>query len=395
MICFELEKIFKTLKENNIYIELNFDDTNFTFLNEKLRDFLDQSKKNIDNYVELWDAMKKYTNHYEFIHTPIPEYNVCISKYTPISRAFYKMIEIIKFFNINNEDQIHSFHLAEAPGGFMEALCFLRENKKNEKHIGISLHDNNDKTTPFWKLGSSLFTKYKNKIEIENGISGDGDLYKTVNFLYLKNKYGNSMNLITADGGFDFSLDYNQQEKNMLRLLFTEICYALILQEPGGTFILKIFDIFLEQTVELLYILSLCYENVYVMKPSTSRSANSEKYVICKNFKNTININLVSKLFYSLQTLEKCPKMFISSILYNITIPSNYLNQIREINTIIGQNQLETINSTIMLIEQQPRKKDRIYQCIKENINKCVEWCIDNNIDYRNHLEKENVFIKS
>jgi len=131
------------------------------------------------------------------------------------------------------------------------------------------------------------------------------------------------------------------------------------------------------------------------MKPSTSRSANSEKYVICKNFKNEININLVSKLFYSLQTLEKCPKMFISSILYNITIPSNYLNQIREINTIIGQNQLETINSTIMLIEQQPRKKDRIYQCIKENINKCVEWCIDNNIDYRNHLEKENVFIKS
>ena len=394
MICFELEKIFKNLKEDDIYVKLQIDESDFTYLNEKLRNFLDQSKKNIDNYVELWDSMKKYTNHYEFIHTPIPEYNTCISKYTPISRAFYKMIEIINFFNISDEEEINSFHLAEAPGGFMEALCFLRENKQNEKHIGISLR-NNDKTTPFWKTDSSLFTKYKNKIEIENGLSGDGDLYKTGNFLYLKNKYGNGMNLITADGGFDFSLDYNQQEKNMLRLLFTEICYALVLQEPGGTFILKIFDIFLEQTVEMLYILSLCYENVYVMKPSTSRSANSEKYVICKNFKNTININIVTKIFYSLQTLEKFPKLFISSLLFNTTIPSSYLNQIREINTIIGQNQLETINSTIMIIEQQSRKKERIYQYVKENINKCIEWCIENNIEYRYHLEKENVFIKT
>jgi 23S rRNA U2552 (ribose-2'-O)-methylase RlmE/FtsJ len=394
MICFELQKIFKNLKENDINIELQIDESKFTFLNKKLRDFLEQSKKNIDNYVELWDSMKKYTNHYEFIHTPIPEYNTCISKYTPISRAFYKMIEIINFFNISNEKQLNSFHLAEAPGGFMEALCFLRENKQNEKHIGISLH-NNDNTTPFWKRDSSLFTKYKNKIEIENGLTRDGDLYKTENFLYLKNKYGNSMNLITADGGFDFSLDYNQQEKNMLRLLFTEICYALVLQEPGGTFILKIFDIFLEQTVELLYILSLCYENVYLMKPSTSRSANSEKYIICKNFKNTMNVNIVSRLFYSLQTLEKSPKLFISSLLFNVTIPSSYLNQIREINTIIGQNQLETINSTIMIIEQQSRKKERIYQYVKENINKCIEWCLENNIEHRNHLQKENVFIKT
>jgi 23S rRNA U2552 (ribose-2'-O)-methylase RlmE/FtsJ len=394
MICFELQKIFKNLNHNDICVELNFDESNFTFLNKKLRDFLDHSKKNIDNYVELWDSMKKYTNHYEFIHTLIPEYNVCISKYIPLSRAFYKMIEIINFFNINSEQKINSFHLAEAPGGFMEALCFLRQGKHNEKYTGISLQ-NDDKTTPFWKLDSSLFTKYKNKIEIENGLSGDGNLYKSMNFLYLKNKYGNSMNLITADGGFDFSLDYNQQEKNMLRLLFTEICYALILQEQGGTFILKIFDIFLEQTAELLYILSLCYENVYIMKPSTSRSANSEKYVICKNFKNEININLVSSLFFYLQKLEKCPKMCISSILFNANIPSNYFNQIREINTIIGQNQLETINSTIMIIEQQSKKKERLQQYIKDNISKCVEWCIENNIEYRKNLEKENVFIKT
>ena len=56
---------------------------------------------------------------------------------------------------------------------------------------------------------------------------------------------------------------------------------------------------------------------------------------------------------------------------------------------------METINSTIMIIEQQSRKKERIYQYVKENINKCIEWCLENNIEHRNHLQKENVFIKT
>lgn len=127
MICFEMQNILRNLKDTDIVVDLSLDDSNFTFLNKRLRDLLDKSKKNIDNYIDLWGSVKKYTNHYEFIHTPIPEYNTCISKYNPTSRAFYKMIEIINFFKINNETTINSFHLAEAPGGFMEALCFKGE----------------------------------------------------------------------------------------------------------------------------------------------------------------------------------------------------------------------------------------------------------------------------
>ena len=50
------------------------------------------------------------------------------------------------------------------------------------------------------------------------------------------------MDIITGDGGFDFSIDYNKQEILAVRLIFTQIVYALHLQKKGGTFILKIFD---------------------------------------------------------------------------------------------------------------------------------------------------------
>ena len=391
MIYFSLPKIYNNLKIQNILLSLTHENID-NFLNKKLSQYLLKSKHNIDNYIDNWDSMKKYTNSYEFIHTSIPEYKYCISKYVPISRAFYKMIEIMNVFELNVNKKISSFHLAEAPGGFIEALCYLREKYPDETYRGISLLDDKN-TTPNWRNNSIIFNKYKNKINIENGVTNDGDLYKKNNFLQLQNKYGNSMDLITADGGFDFSLDYNMQEKNMLRLIYTEILYAIVLQKKGGNFILKIFDIFLQQTLEMMYFLSLCYDQVFIIKPSTSRSANSEKYVVCKGFKLSSSIGFM-KLFYNqLEYLETGTNNTIFSIFQNITIPNMYVNTIREINSIIGQNQLENINSTIMMIEQ-PKRKERLKLFIKENIARCIEWCKENNIEYENNIDKINIFLK-
>ena len=51
------------------------------------------------------------------------------------------------------------------------------------------------------------------------------------------------------------------------------------MQKKNGHFVLKIFDIFEDCTIDILYLLSSFYEKVIVMKPYTSRYANSEKYV--------------------------------------------------------------------------------------------------------------------
>ena len=63
---------------------------------------------------------------------------------------------------------------------------------------------------------------------------------------------------ITGDGGFDYSNDYSNQEKNSLRLIYSEIFLALNIQKTGGSFICKIFDIFKKETLLLLYILYMC-----------------------------------------------------------------------------------------------------------------------------------------
>ena len=80
------------------------------------------------------------TNPYEYIHTNVPNSKSSICKLNPLSRSFYKMIELINTLNLfdNNSETIKSFHLAEGPGGFIEALSYIRKNP-NDTYYGMTL----------------------------------------------------------------------------------------------------------------------------------------------------------------------------------------------------------------------------------------------------------------
>ena len=47
--------------------------------------------------------------------------------------------------------------------------------------------------------------------------------------------------IITADGAFDCSNDFNKQERTSSKLIFGEIILALATQKINGSFIIKIF----------------------------------------------------------------------------------------------------------------------------------------------------------
>ena len=83
------------------------------------------------------------------------------------------------------------------------------------------------------------FLNQNKNVVIENGQDGTGNILSIDNFRIVK-KYGSSMDLITGDGGFDFSSDFNNQESHISNLLFAQMAFALVMQKQGGCFILKI-----------------------------------------------------------------------------------------------------------------------------------------------------------
>ena len=259
-------------------------------------------------------------------------------------------------------------------------------------HYGMTLL-NADSSCPGWKKSKGFLEMHRNRVCIETGADGTGNIISSSNFEHCVSKHQNACHLITADGGFDFSCDFNNQETMVLRLLIAEMGFALALQKQGGHFILKMFDTFTKPTIDVIYILCNFYQEVYMSKPCTSRYANSERYVVCKHFKPLTTDGLLPQLISMFKQLEDIPPNATITSLLPMEHDTHFLNKIEECNAIIGQQQMETINATINLILNRSHV-DKLDYMKRQNIMKCISWCDKHCIPYNRIMQNNNIFLK-
>lgn len=375
-----------------IFIEKDEPVTSQTVVSFSLDNHLRGLKSQIESVPSQWDLYKKYTNPYENIHSSCSSNGtisppVCPLK--PLSRSFFKMIEILNSFNIIEKlgsKKINSFHLAEGPGGFIEALALLRKNEE-DNYTGMTLI-NSSPTVPGWKKTKNFLEKNPN-VFLEYGIDGKGDIMNVNNLVECARKYGNSMDLITADGGFDFSVDFNSQEMLVQGLVACQVAFASVLQKKGGWFILKMFDLFSQTSLDILYLLASLYENIFIIKPNTSRYANSERYIVCQNFKLDDGRPWA---FQWIPFYNNFSEKTLSRLL-DITLPIHFINKVEESNTILGQQQIENISLTLNLIKN-PRI-EKIEALRRNNIQKCIQWCQKYNLPFNRDIRQMNIFLSA
>lgn len=361
------------------------------FINKTLARYINSAKCQIDDRQTEWSKFKKFTNPYEYIHSNIPNTKISVCNLKPISRSFFKMFELCNMLSIFEElpkEKCKSFHFAEGPGGFIEAIAYHRNNK-NDRYLGMTLIDANKTTVPGWKKSQNFLLENPN-VSIWSGFTKDGDLLKPVNLKQCLLQHSQTCDIVTGDGGFDFAIDYNHQEQLSLQLTFAQCAYAFACQKQGGHFIVKMFDTYTRSSIDILYILACVYQNIYICKPRSSRSANSEKYIICKNFKLSDSKQLVNAMFNVLNKFSegKYPYRFL-----NIDIPYNFICSIQEINAILGQGQLECISSTLSLMDN--NVKERLENLKKKHIDKCINWCQKYKLPYNKYIHTTNIFLPS
>ena len=435
MSIFLLPKISYEIKYEDIKFKM-VESTPGPFISNSLYEMLSKTKLQIEPIENSWDNYKKLTNPYEFIHTVVPGCKTQVSKMKPLSRSFYKMIEICTQFNLchsgnnNNNDTINdiftsnsgnvgnnhinqnntfmhfvvpdsvslaqsaspkmtSFHLAEGPGGFIEAVCFMRKNP-NDVYYGMTLVNSNSKC-PGWKKSKTFLEENPNVI-IEKGIDDTGNLLSIENFKYCYEKYGGKIDFITGDGGVDFSENFNNQEHTATKLIIAQVIYAISMQSTGGNFVLKVFDIFSNATLDVLYLLSSLYKEVYIMKPNTSRYANSEKYIICKGFNANNNENYIQDILHSFyENFDNLTSDLNIETFFKFKHDRAYFTRIEEINAIFGQNQIENIITTVNLIINKNTEKNEHLK--KNNIQKCIQWCDKHGISHYKNIQTVNIFL--
>ena len=324
--------------------------------NEIAHDDLNQVKMKIEPLEKgkQWEVLKKRTNPFELVYTQ--ENSECppsISVLKPLSRSYFKMIEILAVSNFfdripKGTNKLRSAHVAEGPGGFIEAFLDRASLHRVEvsKVFGMTLKPTNNHI-PGWRRAYNFLQRHP-EIKIHYGVDGTGDLYSSENQDSFLDLLGSSKALLfTGDGGFDFSVDYENQEKSVFRLLIASAITGIQVLSPEGTFVLKLFDIFSAPTQLLLRCITYCFRDWILYKPSMSRPCNSERYLICRGFRR-LNPSVLAVLKQMERKVEQNLYPQLDYFSFFSEKEKQYLNEhMKQFN----QNQIENIEKTIKIQE--------------------------------------------
>ena len=327
-----------------------------------------KTKELIDVYPNEWDSIKRMNHQYEYIYTSSnPNRN--ISNVIPVSRSYFKLIEIIKEYSIFKSGENYKIAcIAEAPGGFIQSILHTSKTMNYTKDISAITLLSKDFKVPYW---NPIVCNHKD-IFLYEGKEKTGDIYQLHIVLDFIRQVGKgSCHLVTGDGGFDYSKDYNNQELSSFQLIYSEILIAINIQKKGGIFVCKLFDLFHTQTRQLLYILYLSYSEIYFHKPSVSRLSNSEKYIICKGFKG-YNKEISNYLCHNFATRD-----------VKLSIPDNFIKDIDTYNELYVMKQIQSITMGIHIINNNLKHKSLYYE---NQIKLAIKWCNKYNIPINNKL---------
>ncbi|KNC85528.1 hypothetical protein SARC_02289 [Sphaeroforma arctica JP610] len=273
------------------------------------------------------------------------------------------------------------------PGGFSEYVLWKRE--KRCKGYGFTLRGPDDfKPYEFNRQPTEPY------FETFYGADGTGDVTNEANiraFTKLtsikSNKTG--LHLMMADGGFSVEGEENYQEEILKQLVLCQFTVALSVLRKGGNFVCKIFDMFTPFTVGLVYVMYKHFDEVCILKPFTSRPANSERYIICLGLKErspavvewllAINAKLNEFGEWGMEGADNVAHIVAPEV---ISADKQFTDYVRQANIALGEQQIGALNTLMMYCEDdglQPLDQhDIMRRCLKE-------WNVD--VEYERRLK--------
>ena len=331
-----------------------------------------------------WDDYKKITNPYEYIFLSWNRRTSrSVATRQPLSRSYFKMKELWYRLDLGTQlaplvamkGGLATAHAAEGPGGFIEACSVIAEESRWKVLSSSAITLRSDaRNIPGWRKATKFLEEHL-EVDIQTGADGTG------NILLLENQqsfvdsvralHPDGVHLYTADGGFDFSSDYNAQEDSILPLFLAECLLGLQVLTKGGYLIVKCFDTTEKPTLDLLWLMSKAFREWGLVKPRTSRAGNAERYFVGKGFLGDVGDIL------SILTTYQERGMFTHPIL-NMMDPIHWNPMMAKITSL--QEQMEhleilVIHETIELIRT--TDPSAIRQHVSENVKRALNWCME------------------
>lgn len=283
-----------------------------------------------------WHFFRKLLNEYDFE-----------SREVAVNRAFYKLWEMLCLYPPSKTEgaPFHTLHLAEAPGSFVQVV---KKMFPEAKSVAVSKPPST--YAEVVQKGRSIPTFSKNVLSLPDCEFIYLDLLSKHNAEKFTDRFDGKFDLITADGGFDEEERYDEKETLHYNLILAEIVIILMNQKISGQCVLKIFETFTETSLYIMWILCNCYEHVNIVKPSTSRPTNAERYIICRGYKGCP---------YSARSLlDLMDEKITRNHRLNVTLPKEYVKMMEDACRESTLLQIDTINKVMEFVHEKAQGRN-------------------------------------
>ncbi|KAF2902960.1 hypothetical protein ILUMI_03229 [Ignelater luminosus] len=261
------------------------------------------------------------------------------------------------------------------PGGFSEYILWRK--KWLFKGFGFTLKGEHDFELTESQCASPV------TFSAHYGIRGDGDVCCPDNIRHFAERVlhetdGMGVHFMMSDGGFSVEGNENLQEILSKQLYVCQCLTALAIVRPHGHFVTKLFDLFTPFSVGLIFIMYNCFEKISILKPNTSRPANSERYLICYGLKACSQTQQIQKYLWDiaselweLHQVQNNLNLDVNQIVPMSIITANkeFYNYIVDSNNRIGANQIVGLLKLTAFCQNptliEPRQEELRVGCLK------------------------------
>lgn len=328
----EKESIFSEDPNINFSSNVDYPRSEFGF-----HHFIHASKNKLEVLKQFENKKKVYLIHNQFEPhvendpNAVDEVTKQKFKIDDVHRNFYKMWEILSIFGLSdNSSSMISAHLGENTGGFVQAMCFYRDDLAKKSSKGDKYYVETDAIK---NASKSTIDSIKSKITSQKEISD------------------NKCDLVTSDVNINMA-NLNVYEQYAVDQILNQIITMSNLLKKGGSFVCKFYETFSMTSMKMITILSELFENMYFIKPLMSELSSSEKFAVCVGFKpdkKAISaLNAIQKILKS-----KSDKMNVTDLFESYQIPRQTLIGVINLNCVMSNYQFKSINAIVNFIKKE------------------------------------------
>lgn len=247
--------------------------------------------------------------------------------------AVYNLLDVY-YANFLKRNNNYNFVYLVAQDDEGDFVRYIQYRKTNAYGAGITRENNWN----YQYINTVLFAPYDG-YDLTGEITTNYNTFTRDAVETIEEKYG----LVLCNdnnNGENNILNNRKQEISFVNKFIIECIVGLTCTSTYGTFVLHAYDLHCHINAQIVYLLSLCFNSVSIIKPFTTDVASGSRYIVCQNkIDSDVGVSLLKNAINNIIDGE-----YVSNLFDN-ELPNDFIDYLTDQNNDVLYYQLQSYNN--------------------------------------------------